>query len=71
MMIEGMAHAARIFGRADWLASARRALTFVRNTMWNPETQRLFATHKGGKTHLNAYLDDYAFLLKADRKSVV
>ena len=65
LMIEGMAHAARIFGRSDWLASARRALTFVRNTMWNPETQRLFATHKGGKTHLNAYLDDYAFLLKA------
>jgi uncharacterized protein YyaL (SSP411 family) len=33
--------------------------------MWNPDTQRLFATHKDGKTHLNAYLDDYAFLLKA------
>jgi uncharacterized protein YyaL (SSP411 family) len=65
MMIEGMAHAGRVFGRADWVASARRALTFVRKTMWNPDTDRLFATHKDGKTHLNAYLDDYAFLIKA------
>jgi uncharacterized protein len=65
LMIEGMANAARVFGRADWLASARRALTFVRKTMWNAQTQRLNATHKDGKTHLNAYLDDYAYLLKA------
>ena len=65
LMIEGMAHAGRVFGRADWVASARRALAFVQHTMWNPGTQRLFATHKDGKTHLNAYLDDYAFLLRA------
>ena len=65
LMIEGMAHAGRVFGRPDWVASARRALNFVRHVMWNADAQRLFATHKGGKTHLNAYLDDYAFLLKA------
>jgi len=65
LMIEGMTHAGRVFGRPDWVESARRALAFVRNTMWNPATKRLFATHKGGKTHLNAYLDDYAYLLKA------
>ena len=65
MMIGGMAHAGSVFARADWVASARRALTFVRSTMWNPGTQRLLATHKDGKTHLNAYVDDYAFLLKA------
>jgi uncharacterized protein len=65
MMIEGMAHAGRVFGRTDWVASARRALAFVESTMWNADTQRLLATHKDGKTHLNAYLDDYAFLLKA------
>ena len=65
LMIEGMTRAGRVFGRADWVASARRALTFVQHTMWNPGTQRLFATHKDGKTHLNAYLDDYAFLLRA------
>jgi uncharacterized protein YyaL (SSP411 family) len=65
LMIEGMAHAARVFGRDDWLASARRALDFVQATMWDPATKRLRATHKDGKTHLNAYLDDYAYVAKA------
>lgn len=63
MMIEGMAHAARVFHREDWLQSARSALEFVRTTLWRDG--RLFATHKDGKTHLNAYLDDYACLLAA------
>lgn len=63
LMIEGMARAALAFGNGAWLASARRALDFVRATMW--QGKRLLATHKDGKTHLNAYLDDYAFLLKA------
>ena len=63
LMIHGMAHAAKVFGREDWLASARRALDFIRHTMWRDG--RLLATHKDGKTHLNAYLDDYAFLLNA------
>ena len=63
LMIEGMAHAGRILGRAEWIASARRACDFIGTTMW--QNSRLLATHKDGKTHLNAYLDDYAFLLKA------
>jgi uncharacterized protein YyaL (SSP411 family) len=63
LMIQGMAHAARIFDRADWLDSARRALTFVRATLWRDGA--LLATFKDGKAHLNAYLDDHAFLLAA------
>ena len=63
LMIEGMAHAGRILGRAEWIASARRACDFIGATMW--KGKRLLATHKDGKTHLNAYLDDYAYLLKA------
>jgi len=63
LMVKGMARAARVFDRADWLASARRALGFVRSTLWI--NGRLLATHKDGKTHLNAYLDDHAFLLDA------
>lgn len=63
LMIEGMAHAGRACGRADWLASANRALAFVRKEMW--KDGRLLATSKDGRAHLNAYLDDYAYLLKA------
>src|SRR6185436_14447070 len=49
----------------DWLDSAARALGFIRTTMWNAQTKRLNATHRDGVTHLNAYLDDYAYLVKA------
>ncbi len=63
LMIEGMAHAGRVLGRDDWLASARRALDFIRRQMW--QDGRLLATCKDGRAHLNAYLDDYAYLLKA------
>jgi uncharacterized protein YyaL (SSP411 family) len=58
-----MARAGREFERADWTASAQRAVDFIRATMWRDG--RLYATHRDGKTHLNAYLDDYAFLLDA------
>jgi uncharacterized protein YyaL (SSP411 family) len=58
-----MAHAARVFGRDDWLHSARRAIDFLRGTHWRDG--RLLATSRNGRAHLNAYLDDYAFLLSA------
>ncbi len=63
LMIAGMAKAARIFGRDDWLRPAQRAMDFVRGTLW--QDGKLLATHKDGRTHLNAYLDDHAFLLSA------
>jgi len=69
LMIAGMARAARVFGRPQWLASAQAALDFIRVTLWRgkkgPERARLLATSKDGRAHLNAYLDDYAFLLAA------
>jgi len=63
MMVRGMARAARVFDRAEWLASARRAVDFIRATLWHDG--RLLATFKDGRAHLNAYLDDHAFLLDA------
>ena len=69
LMIAGMARAARVFGRPEWLASARAALQFIRSTLWQEEIgaqrARLLATCKDGCAHLNAYLDDYAYLLAA------
>ena len=61
LMIKGMARAGRIFGREDWVRSATRAVDFIRSTLW--KNGRLLATSKDGKAQLNAYLDDYAFLL--------
>ncbi|MES2353289.1 MAG: thioredoxin domain-containing protein [Pseudomonadota bacterium] len=63
LMIHGMARAGFAFNQPEWIASARRALDFIRNTLW--KNGRLLATYKDHKAHLNAYLDDYAFLLAA------
>ncbi len=63
LMIGGMARAARVFGRDDWLASARRAMEFVRGGLWRGG--RLYAASDGKSPRLNAYLDDHAFLMDA------
>lgn len=63
LTIAGLARAARVFDQPQWLASARRALTFVRERMWRDG--RLLATYAGGEGRLNAYLDDHAFLIDA------
>jgi uncharacterized protein YyaL (SSP411 family) len=63
LMIKGMARAARAFGEPAWLISAQRAADFLRTTLWRDG--RLLATCKDDHAHLNAYLDDYAFLLDA------
>ncbi len=63
LAIRGMARAGRVFGNPEWLASARRALEFVRAYMWRDG--RLLATYKDGRAHLGAYLDDYAYLIVA------
>ncbi len=63
LAIRGMAHAGRVLGREPWIASARRALEFIRSRMWRDG--RLLATSKDGHAHLAAYLDDYAYLMAA------
>ena len=63
LMVKGMARAARIFDEPEWHDSARRALDFIRAALW--KDGRLLATCKDGRAHLNAYLDDYAFMLDA------
>ena len=71
LMVKGMTRAARVFDRPEWLASARAATEFIRATLWRAEDERtgarkrLLATCRDGEAHLNAYLDDYAFLLDA------
>ncbi|HOY70496.1 MAG TPA: thioredoxin domain-containing protein [Methylotenera sp.] len=63
LAIKGLAHAGRVFNRADWVELAQNAVDYIRLNMWKNQT--LLATCKDGKAHLNAYLDDYAYLLDA------
>jgi hypothetical protein len=61
LMIEGMATAGRLLQREDFIDSAQRAADFVHHSLWF--SGKLFSTLKNNNTGLNAYLDDYAFLL--------
>ncbi|MFT5449554.1 MAG: hypothetical protein ACI9DC_004751 [Gammaproteobacteria bacterium] len=63
LMIKGMSVAGRVLGRDDWVASAQRALDFVRSQMM--VDGRLLATSRNGTSSLNAYLDDHALLIDA------
>jgi uncharacterized protein len=63
LMAKGMARAGRVFGRPDWIESAQRSIDFLKAELW--KNGRLLATYKDGRAHLNAYLDDHAFLIDA------
>jgi hypothetical protein len=63
LAIHGLALAAKALRRDEFLRAAERALEFVRSHLW--QNGKLLATYKDGKAHLNAYLDDYAFLAQA------
>lgn len=63
LMIKSMARAGQIFEREDWIQSAQQAIDFIYAQLW--KNDQLLATYKDGRAHLNAYLDDYAFLLDA------
>ena len=60
LMVKGMATAGRILGAPELVASAERAVEFIRGTMWSDG--RLHATYKDGRARFNGYLDDYACL---------
>jgi uncharacterized protein YyaL (SSP411 family) len=63
LMIRGLAIAARVHNAEPLAAAASQALDFIRATLWRDG--RLLATYKDGRAHLNAYLDDYVYLVDA------
>jgi len=68
LMITALAQAYQVLGDPRCLEAARRAARFVLVSMRQPDG-RLFATARsaGGRVqaHLDAYLDDYAFMIQA------
>jgi len=61
LMIHGMSIAGRLLEKQNYIDSACSAAYFIKNNCWIE--QQLFASYKNGKATLNAYLDDYAFLI--------
>ena len=61
LMIAAMARGYRVLGEERFLESARRAAAFALGTM--TVDGRLMHSHRDGRTHLLAYIDDHANLL--------
>jgi len=64
LMISALSDAGAVLDRPDYLEAARRAADFVWDEMRSPQGN-LLRTWRRGKAHLNAYLEDHAFLLEA------
>ena len=60
MMISAMAEAARVLRRSDYLDAARKAADFLLRV--HRRDDRLLRTSRNGRAHLDAVLEDYAFL---------
>ena len=71
LMIAAFARAARTLrGNADgattsarYLDAARHAATFIRTTLWNAEERRLLRRYRAGEAGIDAYAEDYAYLI--------
>ena len=67
LMIAAFARAARFLedrdDSADMLRTAQRAASFVRAHMWNEETPTLLRRYREGHAGVDAYAEDYAYLI--------
>ena len=63
LMITALARAAGVLEEPRFLDAARRAADHVLTGMRQPNG-RLFATARAGRAHLEAYFDDYAFVIE-------
>ena len=64
LMIGAMANAYRVVRDPRYLDSAERATAYLLGNMKRPDGG-LFRTARGGRAHLDAYLEDYAYLADA------
>ena len=64
LMIDSLARAGGVFGEPRYVQAAARAADFLLQQMSRPDG-RLLHSWRGGQAKLDAYLDDYAFLIQA------
>jgi uncharacterized protein len=64
LMISAFAEGYRVLGVPRYLEAATRAARFVLAELRTPQG-RLLRTWRGGRAHLNAYLEDHAYLAEA------
>src|SRR5690606_34927982 len=65
LMIAAYARAGRVLAgqgaqAQEWLTVAERAAHFVRETLWDRDTNRLRRSWRAGQTSVDAFAEDYA-----------
>ena len=64
LMIAAFARAARtLVGAAGYLQDAQRAARFVHDRLWKPSTGTLLRRYRDGSAGVDAYAEDYAYLV--------
>src|SRR3954454_7004567 len=64
LMVPALAEAGAVLERDDYLDAAKACAEFIWEEMRDSDGN-LLRTYKDGRTHLNAYLEDHAYLLEA------
>ncbi len=62
IMIRGMAMGYQLTGKSDYLTACEKSAEFVLTTL-SQDNGLLLRTYRSGKSHLNAYLEDYSYFI--------
>ena len=62
LMISAFAKGAQILDEPRYAQAARAAVDFLRRHLWDDSRKILLRRHREGKSAIDAFLDDYAFL---------
>ncbi len=62
IMIRGMAMGYQLTGKPEYLEACEKSAEFVLTTL-SQDNGLLLRTYRAGKSHLNAYLEDYAYFI--------
>lgn len=62
IMIRGMAMGYQLTGKSDYLTACEKSAEFILITL-SQDNGLLLRTYRSGKSHLNAYLEDYSYFI--------
>ena len=65
LMISAFARAAQILGDASYLEAALNAAVFLSKELYDPSRKILFRNYREGRSAIEGFADDYAFLIQA------
>ncbi len=64
LMVGAMARAGELLAEPRYVSAARRAADFLLAKLVEPKSGTLLHAWRGGRAHIPAFLDDYAFLIE-------